>query len=103
MFLMELMVKFVDFGSRIFQGLPSRSCDAIDATPPAANILHLRGQQGGTLHPVQQGIERAGTDPIAVVLQFFHHCQSEKRLLSSMDQHMYPYETGEKIPLVSLL
>ena len=38
-----------------------------------------------------------------MVLQLLHHGQSENRLVSSVQEHVYPYETEKEFPLYGVV
>jgi hypothetical protein len=49
---------------------------------------------------VEEGIKSSWSNPVAVMLQLFHHRQAKERLMSGMDQHMDSNETGKEFPLM---
>jgi hypothetical protein len=61
-----------------------------------AGLLFLGRQVAVAFHAVQQWVERARTDLVAVMGQFLDHPVAVDRLLGGMVQHMEPDEAGKK-------
>ena len=93
---MQLVDLFPCDGQRFFAG----SGDPIDSPPTPAGALLLRLEQSASLQAMQQRIERAGTDAVAVVRQLLHHGQAEDRLVRGMHQHMDPNQAEKEVSLI---
>lgn len=78
---MQFVVEFVDFGFDFVESLSAGGRDAVEAATVAANFIQAGLEQAGALQSVKQRVKGAGTDAVAVMLQFLHHGQAEDRLV----------------------
>ena len=99
MLFVQLMVEFVDFVAHFLQRFFSAWCDLVD--PAAASTCNFGAgfEHSSSLEAMEQGIQGAWTDAIAVVGEFLHHREAEDRLVRCVDQDVYPDEAGEELLL----
>ena len=57
-------------------------------------MIDARLEQTGALQPVKERVKGAGTDAVAVVLEFLHHGEAEDWLVGSMDKHVEIVRNG---------
>lgn len=96
----EFLVEFVHFYLCLFQRSLSRFGQLVNSASSSAHIHQLRGEEPIALHAVQEWVERSRTYSIAMMLQFFHHCQAEQRLMNGVNQHVDANQTCKDFPLV---
>ena len=79
-------MQFVDFFAGFVEGFPAARGDLVDAAAtPGYNVC--RGfEESALFETVQQRVQGSGTDPIAVVGEFFHHRKAEDGLMRGMYQ-----------------
>lgn len=98
---MQLMVQLVDLHSRLPQGFPSRRRDAIEASRAAAGLTRQCSKQAGALHPVEQRVQRARPNAVAMMRELFHHRQAEDRLMARVQQHVNADQAVKQFALVT--
>lgn len=97
--LVQLTVKLADFLPCPRQRFSSSRGNSVHL-PAVSSALIYSLQQACAFQPVQQRVERARSDAIAVMCQFPHHRQPEDRLLARVQQHVNAHEAVEKFALV---
>jgi hypothetical protein len=96
----QLVVQLIDLRPRMLESLSALSGHSVHAASASLDDLEHRTQQASTFHTVQERVQRAGTDPISVVPELLHHRESEDILVSCVNEHMNPNETGEQLSLM---
>src|SRR5699024_11265840 len=86
------------FPPSLHDALPIFFSDGIILPDPAADIAVFPPKQTLGFHRVQNRIERARTDAVAMFPQLLRHPHSVDRMLFRMMQNMNVYETEEKFP-----
>ena len=93
---MEFVVELIDFDGGFGESSLASRRDSIDSAPTSSGVVRSRFEEAGALKPMKQRVERAGTDAVAVMLQFFHHAETEDRLLRGVQQHMNANQAVEE-------
>jgi hypothetical protein len=101
MVFVELVVELVDFGCDLAEGFFAGRGDFVDAALAAGGAVEVRLEQAGTFHAMQEGIEGAGADAIAVVGELVHHGEAEDGLVRGVNQHMDANEAVIEFALVT--
>lgn len=88
MLLMKFVVQLIDLFPGFFERpFPCRR-DPVEASPATLDVFEGRAQQAALLQTVQQRVQCAGADAVAVMLQFLHHRQAENRLMPGVQKHV---------------
>lgn len=99
---MQLVVQFVHLRLRLFQSFSSRGSNHIQPSRSSSAVTGKGLKQARALQPMQQRIQCAGPDAVAVVRKLLHHCQPEDRLMTRVQKHVNPNQAVEQLALVPL-
>ena len=79
---------------------PCGGCAVLTANPAACAGL-LRTQEASFFQTVEERIEGAGTDPVAVPFQLFYHFESPNGALTGMKEDVDANQAGVQILMVA--
>ncbi len=102
MLFVQLIVQLIDFFASFFKGATPTGRKTVEPAAAAMGFIEDRFQQAGALQAMQQRVEGAGADAVAVVREFFHHRQAKDGFLRGMEQHMDANKAEKEFPSVIL-
>lgn len=97
---MKLVVQFIHLYLGLLQSLPTDGGDLVNPPRAPTNIFQRRLQQTAAFQPMQQRVQSAWPNTIAVMPQFLHHPQPKDSLVRRVYQHVNPYKTEKEFPLL---
>lgn len=101
-FLVELMMKFIDFEACPAEGAFARGSDGVDPAPAAGHVFRLRPQQAAALHSVQEWVKGSGANSVTMMVEFFHHREAEDRFVKGVHEDVDADEAGKQAAMLHL-
>jgi hypothetical protein len=100
MLFVQFAVQFIHFFLGSFEGSFPGGGDFVEPSTATVHPIESGAQHARSLQSMQERIECAGADAVAVMREFLHHGEPEDGLLRSVQQHVDADETVEELALL---
>jgi hypothetical protein len=88
MVFMKLVMQFIHLSFRTFKSFLPGGSYLVNTPFASLDYLQIGSEQAGAFHSMQQWIERAWSNPIAMVLKLRHHRKAEDALVRRVNEYM---------------